>query len=99
MLHIKNAKYKHGKTIAIEFVEYNGKYEIDMQEYINLKPFKLVKELNDEAKFADFIIDHGVICWSNGFDIAPEYLFFLANKNNPEYTNLFLEWGYIKSNH
>lgn len=75
-------------------MEYAGKYEIDMQDYINIKPFRLAKELNDETKFADFIIDHGVICWNNGFDIAPEYLFFLANMYNSEYKSLFLEWGY-----
>lgn len=41
MLHIKNATYKNGKTISIEFVEYNGKYEIDMQDYINVKPLEV----------------------------------------------------------
>jgi len=96
MLHIKNAKYLKGKTLAVEFVEYNGKYIIDMQDYISIKPFKLARELDDESKFANFIIDHGVICWKNGFDIAPEYLFFLANKDDPKYKNLFLEWGYSK---
>lgn len=96
MLHIKQAKYLSGKKLAVEFVEYDGKYIIDMQDYINTKPFKLSQELNDESKFADFLIDHGVICWHNGFDIAPEYLFFLANKENPKYKNLFLEWGYKK---
>jgi hypothetical protein len=67
-----------------------------MQAYIDIKSFKLARELNDEAKFANFIIDHGVICWNNSFDITPEYLFYLANKDNPEYKNLFLEWGYLK---
>ena len=33
--------------------------------------------------------------WANGFDIAPEYLFFLANKNNLEYKELFTKWGYL----
>jgi hypothetical protein len=95
MLHIKKAIYKKVKTIALEFVEYSGKYEIDMQDYINSKSFYLIKELNDESKFSDFKIDHGVVCWSNGFDIAPEYLFFLANKDNPKYKTLFMEWGYL----
>ena len=44
------------------------------------------------SKFSDFKIDHGVVCWSNGFDIAPEYLFFLANKDNPKYKNYFLDF-------
>ncbi len=97
MLHIKKAKYKNGKTIAIEFVEYPGKYIIDLQNYISSKSFfHLIQDLNDESKFSDFKIDHGAICWSNGFDIAPEYLFFLANKNNIKYQELFTEWGYLE---
>ena len=95
MLHIKKATYNKDKIIAIEFVEYSGKYEVDMQNYIDSKTFHLIKDLNNEAKFKDFKIDHGVICWSNGFDIAPEYLFFLANKDNPKYKELFTEWGYL----
>ena len=95
MLHIKRAEYIRGKSLVLEFVEYAGKYTIDMQDYIDTKPFRLVKELNDESKFSDFRLDHGVICWSNGFDIAPEYLFFLANKDIPEYKQLFTEWGYL----
>ena len=96
MLHVKTAIYKQNKTIAVEFVEYSGKYEINMQDYINSKSFfYLVNDLNNELKFADFTIDHGVICWANGFDIAPEYLFFLANRGKDEYKQLFLEWGYL----
>lgn len=95
MLHIKNAKYKSGKIIALEFMEYPEKYEIDMQDYINSRSFHLIKDLDDESKFSDFTIDHGVICWANGFDIAPEYLFFLANKHNAKYKELFIEWGYL----
>lgn len=95
MLHIKNAKYIKNKLLNIEFIEYSGDHLVDLQEYINTKPFKLLKELNNENNFKDFKLDHGVICWRNGFDIAPEYLFFLIHKNNSEYHNLFLEWGYL----
>lgn len=95
MLHIKQARHIKNKILDIEFMEYDGKYTIDMQDYINQRPFRLAKELNDDCKFADFSLDHGVICWKNGFDIAPEYLFFLANKDDPKYQKMFFEWGYL----
>lgn len=95
MLHIKSAKYIHDKVLLIEFEEYNKQYTVDMQDYIIQKPFKLARELQDNEKFSGFKIEYGVICWSNGFDIAPEYLFYLANKENSEYKEVFHEWGYL----
>ena len=35
------------------------------------------------------------ICWGDDIDVAPEYLFFLANKDKPEYHQQFVEWGYL----
>ena len=95
MLHIKSAKCIHDKILLIEFEEYNKQYTIDMQDYIAQKSFKLSRDLQDNKKFAEFRIEFGVICWSNGFDIAPEYLFYLANKENLEYEETFREWGYL----
>mgnify|MGYP003493365653 FL=1 len=94
-LNIKKAKHLHDKVLQLECAEYQGNYNADMQAYITANDsFHLINELNEEQKFKDFTLDHGVIFWSNGFDIAPEYLFFLANKDKPELQSLFIEWGY-----
>lgn len=95
MLHIKNAVYLHDKILQLEFAEYQGSYRVNMQNYITTNnDFYFIRELDEEQKFKSFSLDHGVIFWSNGFDIAPEYLFFLANEDKPEYQQMFSEWGY-----
>jgi hypothetical protein len=35
------------------------------------------------------------LCWPNGADIAPEYLYFLAFRDEPALADLFHEWGYL----
>ena len=97
MIDIANATPLGNKKLLVKFEEYPGEYVVDMHEFLeSWKDFYLVKELEDEMIFQSFKVDHGAILWVNGFDIAPEYIFFLANRQNNEYQELFKEWGYIK---
>jgi hypothetical protein len=36
------------------------------------------------------------LCWPNGADVAPEYLYFLAFRDDAELSGLFHEWGYLQ---
>ena len=97
MIDIAKATPLGNKKLLIKFEEYPEEYVVDMSEFLDSwKDFHLVKVLEDEVAFQNFKIYHGVILWANGFDIAPEYIFFLANKLKDEYQVLFKEWGYIK---
>ncbi len=72
-------------------------YTVDISKFIkSWNAFHLAKELEDDAVFQNFRIDYGALSWANGFDIAPEYIFFIANKLNEKYQTLFKDWGYIK---
>ncbi|MBC8445962.1 MAG: DUF2442 domain-containing protein, partial [Chloroflexi bacterium] len=35
------------------------------------------------------------ITWPNGADLAPEYIYFRAFKDDPALQEQFKEWGYI----
>jgi len=69
---------------------------VDLQETIKSDKRTLFSDLKDEQVFQDFKIEHSTLVWSNGLDIAPEYLFFLAFKNRAEYQEQFKSWGYLQ---
>ncbi len=53
--------------------------------------------LRDKSLFSQFKIDKELdtVAWTNGADIAPEYLYFLAFKDEPDLQEKFKKWGYV----
>ena len=73
MLEIVNAKYIDNYSIWFEFND--GKKGIaDLEDTLWGKIFEPLK---NKEKFKDFKISDtmGTICWKNGADLAPEYLY------------------------
>ena len=66
--------------------EYVGDYKIkvtfddstsgiaDFKETIFTDHLDLIRELKDLKKFRDFKVDADTIVWSNGLDLAPEFI-------------------------
>ena len=96
MLSVINAEYVQAKTLKVIF---NSHEEclINFSEVINKDHRKIWQQLADNDVFKKFYVDHNTVCWENGLDVAPEYLYFLANKNNLALQMQFKEWGYIKN--
>ena len=92
-LHIKHAKYLDKYKVEVEFS--NGRVGIaDLSEVLNGPVFEVLK---DTGKFSSLKVDPELetIVWPNGADIAPEYIFYQAFKNDKKLHETFKEWGYI----
>ena len=53
--------------------------------------------LKNIAEFRKFKVDEEIetVIWPNGADLAPEYIYFQAFKNDPTLQAQFKKWGYI----
>lgn len=88
----KIQKCRYVDNYQLEIVFDNGIIgSVNLENEVVHEPYT---SLQDITIFKRFYLDHGAICWSNGkIDMSVEYLFFLANKANPELQALFKEWG------
>ncbi len=92
-LHITDAKYIEDYKVEVAFN--NGKRGIaDLPEALHGNIFEPLK---NQAIFFSFIFNKELetLVWSNGTDLAPEYIFFQAFKNKPDLQEQFRRWGYI----
>jgi len=58
----------------------------------------LTTPLEDPDFFAQVRLnaESGTLEWPNGLDYAPEYLYFLAFANDPQWHEQFVAWGYLQ---
>ena len=92
-LHIAKAKYFSDYKIKVEFN--NGRKGIaDLSSILKGAIFEPLKE---KALFAKLKVDEELetIVWDNGADVAPEFVYYQAFKDDPELQEQFVEWGYI----
>ncbi len=92
-LHVENAKYLRNYEVEIRFSD--GRTGVaDLEETLTGPMFEPLK---DKTLFASLKVDEDLetIAWSNGADLAPEYIYFRAFKDDPALQSQFREWGYI----
>ena len=92
-LHIKDAKHIEGYKVEVAFN--NGKRGIaDLSEALHGPVFEPLKK---QAMFSSFTVDKELetLTWPNGADLAPEYIYFQAFKNDSALQEQFRRWGYI----
>ena len=94
MLEIINAKYAGDYKIHLTFN--NGKKGIaNLKQPIFDDHRPIFSKLREESYFKDFSVENSTVVWSDELDLAAEYLFFLAFKDDPEFQEKFRKWGYI----
>lgn len=93
ILHVTNAKYLADYTVEVTFND-GRKGVADLSDIIRGPVFKALK---DKTIFSQLTVDKTLetITWPNGADVAPEYIYFKAFKNDLELQNKFREWGYL----
>jgi hypothetical protein len=94
LLEIIEAKYLHDYVLRIMFST-NEMVDVDLSPMIFHDKRGIFDPLKDIDFFRQFRVDY-TLCWGDDIDVAPEYLYFLAHKNDVQYEALFREWGYIE---
>ncbi|HSB95617.1 MAG TPA: DUF2442 domain-containing protein [Spongiibacteraceae bacterium] len=92
-LHISDAKYLDAYRIEVTFSD-GRTGVVDLVESLDGPVFEA---LRDQTVFSRFTVDDqlNTIVWSNGADMAPEYFYFQAFKDEVELQPLFKKWGYL----
>lgn len=92
-LHVTHAKYLKDYEVEVSFS--NGRSGVaDLEDALNGAIFEPLKS---KSEFSALTVDEELetIVWPNGADLAPEYIYFQAFKNEPELQSQFKQWGYI----
>jgi hypothetical protein len=92
-LHVTKAKYVGDYKVEVSFN--NGREGVaDLSDALKGPVFE---SLENRLEFSSFTVDEELetIVWTNGADLAPEYIYFQAFKNEPELQSQFKQWGYI----
>jgi hypothetical protein len=93
ILHVTNAKYLDGYKVEISFND-GRKGIADLSEVLRGPVFLPLKEKSFFAQLR-FNEELGTISWPNGADLAPEYLYFQAFKDDLSLQVQFKVWGYL----
>ena len=72
MIKIIQANYLKDKTIQVHFSDGSwGDY--NLQSLID-KQSTLTKTLEEEARFKQFYLEMGALCWRNGLELSPSHI-------------------------
>ncbi len=91
-LHITEAKYIGEYKVEVSFN--NGRKGV--ADLSNALKGSIFESLKDKSKFSSLRVDEELetIVWPNGADMAPEYIYFQAFKDDPSLQEQFKAWGY-----
>jgi hypothetical protein len=94
-LHIKEVKYLKDYELEIVFSD-KRRGVADLAETLTGPVFEPLK---NKGLFSKAAVDPELetVVWPNGADLAPEYLYFLAFRNDGSLREMFEKWGYLKT--
>jgi hypothetical protein len=94
IIHVTSAKHIDEGRFELTFsddrrglVDLNGVFDGPMFEPLSDPKFLARGTVDPETR---------TLTWPNGADVAPEYLYFLAFRDELDLSGLFHEWGYLR---
>ena len=69
----------------------------DLHTLIDPEPDSVFGAFAQESFLRQFELKYGTLCWPGERDVAAEYLYFLAFRDDPTLQNLFQQWGYAEA--
>jgi hypothetical protein len=96
MIHILKAEYLGDYRVRFTFSD-GREGVVDLRPVVLKDQREAFLPLQDPSVFKRLFIDHGALCWPDGPDIAPEYIYFLAFQDDEALRELFEEWGYMEA--
>lgn len=70
---VTEAKALPGFRLWLRFSD-GSQGEVALREFIESDRREIVRQLRDPAVFSNFVVDADTVVWTNGFDLAPEFL-------------------------
>jgi hypothetical protein len=93
MLEVTQAEY--AGNYAVRLVFSNGRAGMaDLEQLVFNDRRPVFAQLRERSSFSSFKVAHSALVWNDGLDIAPEYLYYLAFKDDPALKEQFRQWGY-----
>ena len=77
MIWVTDARTLPGYRLWVRFSDAT-EGEVDLKEFIASDPRPIVAALRDPAKFSEIRVEMDTVVWTNGFDLAPEFLYTRA---------------------
>jgi transcriptional regulator CtsR len=74
LAYVIKAELREDYKIYIEFNDGLGGI-IDFKDKITTDHREIIRELIDKSKFNKIKVERHTLCWENGVDFAPEYLY------------------------
>ena len=93
MLEVRQAEYVG--NYAVHLVFSNGRAgTADLEQLVFSDRRPVFARLRERASFSSFKVARSTVVWNDELDIAPEYLFYLAFKDDAALQEQFRQWGY-----
>ncbi len=74
MIWVTDARTLPDYRLWVRFSD-NIEGEVDLKDFIASDPRPIVAALRDAAMFSAIRVEMDTVVWSNGFDLAPEFLY------------------------